>query len=82
MWKTPATRSVFSASDKPSSKPKCVVLPVEFEVLLLGVAGLWEFNDVLNALAYWVEEHEQGNEDRSALEADRKTGLAAMTNKR
>ena len=27
LWKTPATRSVFSASDRPSWNPKCVVLP-------------------------------------------------------
>lgn len=25
LWKTPATRSVFSDSESPSSKPKCVV---------------------------------------------------------
>ena len=25
LWKTPATRSVFSDSDRPSWKPKCVV---------------------------------------------------------
>ena len=25
LWKTPATRSVFSASEMPSSNPKCVV---------------------------------------------------------
>ncbi len=34
LWKTPATRSVFSASDRPSWNPKCVV-PASLLLLLL-----------------------------------------------
>lgn len=53
LWKTPATRSVFSASERPSSKPKCVVedrggsaLPPVF------VAGFCDGRDVVKALVY------------------------------
>lgn len=35
LWKTPATRSVFSASEMPSSNPKCVVDLAALLLLLL-----------------------------------------------
>lgn len=83
LWKTSATRAVFSASDKPSSNPKCVVLSVEFGVLLLFVAGFCAANDVLKVLAERMEEQEQEREGRKVRVAVRKTGRADIlaTNK-
>lgn len=83
LWKTSATRAVFSASDRPSSNPKCVVLSVEFEVLLLFVAGLCAANDVLKVLAERMQEQEQEREGRNVRVAVRKTGRAGIlaTNK-
>lgn len=76
LWKTSATRSVFSASDRPSSKPKCVVLSDEVEVLLLFVVGFCAAIDVLKGLAERMEEQEQEKEGRKVRVAARKTGRA------
>jgi hypothetical protein len=76
LWKTSATRSVFSASDRPSSKPKCVVLSDEVEVLLLFVVGFCAAIDVLKGLAERMEEQEQEREGRKVRVAARKTGRA------
>lgn len=70
LWKTPATRCVFSASDRPSSKPKWVVLWVE--VGWSEGAG-WRIG--------MVEENglEYRRGDRSARTEARMTGLELMT---